>query len=126
MKTDQMEHDVARRLRAVMAEFGLSSYEELAELCGSNKAAVGQWMLGNNLPPVRKMIELGRRTGITLDWVYDGKLGSLPSGLAIRLAAILEGMEPPAVPRALEPELAPPAPKAAAPRPARVKRATAT
>lgn len=126
-KVDPMALEVANRLRAVMTEFGLSSYEKLAEICGSNKYAVGQWMIGNNLPPVRRMIELGRRTGVTLDWVYDGKLGSLPSGLAIRLSAILEGMEPPPVPK--EPEPGPAgrvAPRAEAPRPARAKQATAS
>lgn len=91
MKT-QMALDVANRLRAVMAEFGISSQVELADLCGVNNARVNQWMIGNNLPRVPEMLQLCEKTGLTLDWIYGGKIETLPTiDLAIRLTSFTDG-----------------------------------
>lgn len=91
MKIDPLAIQVAARLRAVMHEYGLSTAAELAAACGAERSAVSNWLQGYNLPPVRHIIELARKTGITLDWIYAGKAETLPGGLAIRLAAVMDG-----------------------------------
>lgn len=83
--TDQLESEVAARLHALMAEFGVSTNKEMADLCGATNSAVNNWRLGYNLPRVPAMTRLCERKGITLDWVYRGHVGSMDPKLAIKL-----------------------------------------
>ena len=79
------EEVVAARLRAVMAEVGATSYKSMADLCGTSTSAVNNWVNGLNLPRVPEMSRLCDKTGITLDWLYRGAMGSMDPKLGIRL-----------------------------------------
>ena len=80
---------VARRLRAVMADAGHINVNQLAELCGVERSAASNWVNGYNLPPVDKMVKLVEELGLNLDWIYRGVADALPMKTGIRLTAIL-------------------------------------
>ena len=85
----EYEEQVAARLKAVMAAFGIPSNPELADLGDSTKSAVNNWLLGYNLPRVPEMSRLCERTGITLDWLYRGTIVSMDPKLLMTLAGFL-------------------------------------
>src|ERR1700690_3781159 len=80
----ELEKSVARRLRAVMDEFGIRTNPEMAEVCGTTSSAVNNWLLGYNLPRVPQMQTLCGRTGLTLDWIYSGSMAVIAGELGIR------------------------------------------
>jgi hypothetical protein len=89
---------VAARLRVVMADLEIESAAGLARFLGAQVSQVGNWMAGYNLPPVKWMDVLcQKRPGLTLDWLYLGVADGLPTKLAIKLLALAEGMDIPAV-----------------------------
>ena len=78
--------EVSARLRAVMSEFQIDGQRPLAEICDTTVSAANNWLQGYNLPRIPEMILLAERTGITLDWIYRGHVGSIDVHLARRLA----------------------------------------
>ena len=83
----QLGLDVAARLRAIKKEFDIKCNREMGEVCGgASFSQVNNWLNDNNLPRVPEMISLCELTGITLDWLYRGHIGSMDPGLSIRLA----------------------------------------
>jgi transcriptional regulator with XRE-family HTH domain len=96
---------VAQRLRAVMGDLGLETVGQLAKLLGAERSQVSNWLQGYNLPPPRWMTILCRkRPGLTLDWIYRGVADAVPTALAIKLEALLQGYEVPLVDDVPEPE----------------------
>ena len=86
---DELELQVAARLRAVMQAFDIATNPEMAVLCGATTSAVNNWRLGYNLPRVPEMIRLAEQTGLTLDWLYRGLVCSMDPLVAIRLNKIV-------------------------------------
>jgi transcriptional regulator with XRE-family HTH domain len=87
---------VAQRLRAVMGDLELETVSQLAKLLGAERSQVSNWLQGYNLPPPRWMTILCRkRPGLTLDWIYRGVADAVPTALAIKLEALLQGYEVP-------------------------------
>ena len=82
----ELEDAVSKRLRAVMSVFQITTNVQMAEVCGSTKSAVNNWMLGYNLPRVPDMMQLCERTGITLDWLYRGVVVTMDQKLALTLS----------------------------------------
>lgn len=86
----ELEQNVAARLRAVMASFGITSNPKMAEVCGASASSVNNWLLGYNLPRVPEMMRLCDQTGLTLDWIYRGSMASMDAKLGLHLAKIIE------------------------------------
>lgn len=82
---DELESEIGMRLEAVMAEFQAPHNKDLGDLCGTTHNAVNNWRHGYNLPRVPQMIRLCEHTGITLDWLYRGFVGTMDPKLASRL-----------------------------------------
>jgi hypothetical protein len=87
---------VALRLRAVMADLELDTVAQLAKLLGAERSQVSNWLQAYNLPPPRWMTVLCRkRPGLTLDWIYRGVADAVPIALAIKLEALVQGLDVP-------------------------------
>jgi hypothetical protein len=90
-----LQQDIARRLRAVMAELGMNR-RQFAEFLETAESKLGNW-LGKgpkaNKPPEEVMVLLCEKApGLTLDYLYRGVLDHVPMALAIRLKAWEEGI----------------------------------
>ena len=88
----ELEDAVSKPLRAVMMDFNIVSNNMLAEICGTTKSAINNWLLGYNLPRVPEMIRLCERTGITLDWLYRGSINLMDPKMAIGLSKTAESI----------------------------------
>jgi DNA-binding XRE family transcriptional regulator len=90
--------DLVRRLKAVRAEMGLQPSELAARLAVPRTTYLG-WETENpkkpNFPSEEAMMNLCDVVpGLTLDYLYRGKLATLPLGLAIRLTSREMGLDP--------------------------------
>lgn len=85
---------IALRLRAVMAYLEKDTVQAFADFIGEDRSTVSHWLNSGWMPPVPAMVELNRRTGITLDWIYQGNPSGLPDSMAILLTALMEGDVP--------------------------------
>ena len=92
MRTD-FERAVATRLRVIREELQMLP-REVGLLLGISRDRWNNWEMGNNLPNEKYMVKLCRATGVTLDYVYMGKLAGVPIDRAIRLAAREQGLNP--------------------------------
>jgi transcriptional regulator with XRE-family HTH domain len=81
----EIEQAVASRLDALMSELEVVGYRAIGVLCGTSANVVSNWMNGYNLPRVPEMIRLCEKTGVTLDWIYRGRAGSMDAKLVMRL-----------------------------------------
>lgn len=89
---------VGERLRALQKHLELVTVDAFAAAVGAERSATSNWLHGYNLPRVPQMARLiDLVPGLTLDWIYLGKADALPVKLAIKLEALLEGMEVPVV-----------------------------
>ena len=86
--------EIARRLIAIRDEIGISN-SELARRLGVTRTRYLHWISpteSGNFPAEESMATLcDMLPGLTLDFIYRGKLDALPYALAIRLQAHLEG-----------------------------------
>lgn len=89
----QLQKDVSARLRAVQAEFGKTD-EAMGMMVGVSRSVWKNWTNEENFPDEQAMVALCDLAHITLDWIYRGKLESVPLQVAIRLTARLKGMNP--------------------------------
>lgn len=94
-ENEALKRDVARRLKAVMEDNRLETVDELSDYMAATRSATSNWLQAYYLVPMANAIELKRRTGVTLDWLYDGDARAMSPGANIRLTAILEGLTPP-------------------------------
>lgn len=67
----------------------------MGELLEIDRTRWGQWVATTgNKPAEELMITLCDRAGVTMDWLYRGRLDNLPVRLAIRLELRLLGIDP--------------------------------
>lgn len=91
---DQMKPHIAARLRALKAELQLPNNRAFGELCSATESQVNNWLTGikrdnGSMPRVPQMAMLCDATGVTLDWLYRGRLGSMDPKLATRLTTLM-------------------------------------
>jgi transcriptional regulator with XRE-family HTH domain len=91
--TDRLEDDVARRLKAVRLEMDLA-IPQMAERLGVGRTRYLNWERADNLPAERVMIKLCELAGITMDYLYRGRVAAMPTGLALRLIGREMGEDP--------------------------------
>jgi transcriptional regulator with XRE-family HTH domain len=90
--------DMVRRLRAVREEMRLSR-AALAERLGVGRTTYANWETETpakpSFPSEEAMAELcAQVAGLTLDYLYTGRLGTMRTDLAIRLTAREMGIDP--------------------------------
>ena len=89
--------DIARRLQAVRDEIGANN-TDLARRLGVARTRFLHWISDSesaNFPAEEAMVALCDLVpGLTLDFIYRGKLDAVPHALAIRLQARVEGVNP--------------------------------
>jgi transcriptional regulator with XRE-family HTH domain len=89
--------EIAKRLLAVRDEIGASN-AELARRLGVSRTRFLHWVSDSesaNFPAEEAMVALcDILPGLTLDFIYRGKLDAIPHALAIRLQARLECVNP--------------------------------
>lgn len=90
--------EIVKRLRAIRAELGLSP-AQMAERLRTGRTTYYNWEAENpskpNFPAEEAMAELCEMLpGLTLDYIYRGRLDAIPSWLAIRLTARELGYDP--------------------------------
>jgi hypothetical protein len=85
MLMEEMDIGLAARLRAVKVEFEINTNEALGRICGAKKSAVNNWLIGGNGPKVREMARLCDEKGLSLDWIYRGKVATMDLELSSRL-----------------------------------------
>lgn len=94
--------DIARRLMAARAEIGLDK-PKMASALGVGRQAYYGWEAGSEakkpvFPAEEAMIKLCELLpGLTMDYLYRGKLDTMRTALAIRLMAREMGLNPDAV-----------------------------
>lgn len=91
--------DIARRLRAIREEIGWTP-AQMIDALGVGRGAYYQWEKGAaakkpNFPAEEAMATLCELLpGLTMDYIYRGKLETMPPGLGIRLTAREIGEDP--------------------------------
>ena len=93
-----LRKDIVRRLRAVRAELGYQP-SQLAALIGAARTTYANWEAEDpkkpNFPSEEAMMGLcDILPGLTMDYLYRGRLDGLPMQLAIRLASREMGIDP--------------------------------
>ncbi len=73
------------RLKAARVALAMRQ-ESLANAVGVGRTALANWESGR-MPDVHAMIRLNERFGIPLEWIYEGRLRTVPFDLAERLQA---------------------------------------
>ena len=93
-RTQISQADIARRLIAIRDEMGTTN-SELARRLGVTRTRYLHWITpaeSANFPAEESMAALcDLLPGLTLDFIYRGKLDALPYALAMRLQAHMEG-----------------------------------
>lgn len=87
-----------RRLRAVREELGLDP-PEMADRVGAPRTTYYNWEAETpkkpNFPSKEMMVQIrDALDGLTLDYLYTGRLSTMRTALAIRLTAREMGMDP--------------------------------
>jgi transcriptional regulator with XRE-family HTH domain len=96
--TEVDSQKVARRLRAVMAHLELETVSDFAKFLHAERSQVSNWLQGYNLPPTRWMNKLCRiEPNLNFDWIYRGVADHLPMAFAIKLEALVQGLDVPLV-----------------------------
>ena len=77
---------IANRLRAIRAHFELGS-KEFADQADVPYKSYSQWESGSFRISIDGALKIQKRYGISLDFIYTGKLDTLPHNLAIALGS---------------------------------------
>lgn len=93
MKEDDVLGGIAKRLKAIRKEMKKNA-TEMAVYVGANRSRYGNWESAANFPDEMAMMRLCAATGLTLDYIYRGKLDAVPLALAIRVKAREKGLDP--------------------------------
>lgn len=78
---------VGERLRAVRKSLDWKQYE-FAEAAGIGKTTYNNWEKGIQFPSVDQAALLCERHGLTMDFIYLGRLDALPTSLSKALSSI--------------------------------------
>ncbi|WP_321829772.1 helix-turn-helix transcriptional regulator [Thalassovita sp.] len=78
--------DIANRLRAVRAYYDLNS-KDFAEQAEVPYKSYSQWESGQFRVSIDGAMKIERRYGISLDFIYLGRLDTLPNRIATALAS---------------------------------------
>lgn len=90
--------DIVRRLRLLQAELGLKA-AGMAELAGTSRTNWYNWIAEDpqvpQMPSVEGLAQLAANIpGMTLDYLYLGKLDTLRGDVMIRMMAREQGLDP--------------------------------
>ncbi len=78
--------EIGERLIIVRDILELSN-NDLAKILSVSNSRVGNWVSGHRRFPVDYAIKLLRIYGISLDYLYDGKVSALPASMASAVAS---------------------------------------
>ncbi len=76
---------IGDRIKQIRKVFGLSQ-AEAGKVCGCGATTVSNWEQGRQKPTIEQSQRLADRLGLTLDYIYLGRLGSIPYDKAKRLS----------------------------------------
>ncbi len=76
---------IASRIKQIRAVFELPQ-AEVGRICGCGATTVSNWEQGRQKPTIEQAMKLADRLGLTLDYIYLGRLGSIPYDTAKRLS----------------------------------------
>ncbi len=76
---------IGARMRQTRTVFSLSQ-AEVGKICGCGPTTVSNWEQGRQKPTIPQATKLADRLGLTLDFIYLGRLGSIPYDTAKRLS----------------------------------------
>jgi transcriptional regulator with XRE-family HTH domain len=85
-RTEEIKKETGERLRLAREALGIQA-KDLAELVSVAGNTWSSWESGTNLLDPYKAVQLFHTHGISLDWLYCGRLGSLPEDLAEKIRA---------------------------------------
>lgn len=74
--------EVGNRLRSARLALGWTSQKDFAEACDIGVTAYNNWENGRQLPKPSQLVKVCERFGLTMDFVYRGKLDALPMNLS--------------------------------------------
>lgn len=77
--SDKTYPDIAARLRSARKAFSEMNRKEWAEANGFNATQYTNWENGTRRVPIDSAAILCDRYGLTLDWIYRGRLDGLSS-----------------------------------------------
>lgn len=81
---------VGKRLRLARLAFGVDSQGKFAEAAGLRANAYNMWETGENYPGLDNAIKLcDRHAGLSLDWIFRGKLEGMPNWLSNAIAGLM-------------------------------------
>lgn len=86
MKPVEYKTFVAGNLRQIVAVIG-DSQAVIARRIGVSPSKLGNWLRGDNYPDPYAMWLLCEAYGVTMDWLYRGRIYGLPAELADGLRA---------------------------------------
>jgi transcriptional regulator with XRE-family HTH domain len=91
--TDMRPHrniEIGKRLELARTALGKGGAQgEFAEAAGIRPNTYSMWEIGENFPGIENVLLLCERyPGLSLDWVYLGKLDGTPSWLANAIIAL--------------------------------------
>lgn len=76
---------IGARVRHIRRVFGLT-LKEVGEICGTGHSTIGNWESGLQKPTIAQAQRLADRLGLTLDYIYLGRLGGVPLDVARKLS----------------------------------------
>lgn len=89
----QLQIDITARLRAVQAEMGKTD-EQMARMAKRGRTTWTNWVNRENMPVEQAMVDLCEAASISMDWLYRGVAGAMPTRLVIRLELRMAGLDP--------------------------------
>lgn len=79
---------IGSRLKATRSALDLTQ-EAIALAIGVERSAYKNWELGERFPDPIAMMRLCDRFGVSMDWIYRGKLDGMAHSLAIKIEPLL-------------------------------------
>ena len=76
---------IGARIKQIRTVFDLSQVK-IGRICGCGSTTVSNWEQGRQKPTIEQAQRLADRLGLTLDFIYLGRLGNIPYDTAKRLS----------------------------------------
>lgn len=87
---------VGERLALLRKARGIASQSEMARIIGCELKRYNHWERGRGMLPVEFAIEIAKKTGANLDYIYLGEMSALPLNLWTLLSTTAPDPEMPA------------------------------